>query len=81
VAVFCLANSSDAFILLRAKQLGYTLPQILGLIGLFNLVSALTAFPAAALSDRLGRRTLISIGWTIYAASYALLGSPLRKIQ
>lgn len=77
VALFCLANSSDAFILLRAKELGFTLPKILGVIALFNLVSAMTALPAAALSDRLGRRALIAVGWSIYAASYVLLGSPV----
>jgi MFS family permease len=76
VAIFSLANSSDAFILLRARELDYTLPEILGMIALLNIVSALTAIPAAALSDRLGRRTLIAMGWTIYALSYGLLGSP-----
>ncbi|MGZ3687859.1 MAG: MFS transporter, partial [Bdellovibrionota bacterium] len=77
VAIFSLANSSDAFILLRAKELGYTLPGILGMIGLLNLVSSLTSVPAAALSDRLGRRTLIAMGWGIYALTYALFGSQL----
>ncbi|MGK5082789.1 MFS transporter [Bdellovibrionota bacterium FG-1] len=76
VGLFGLANSSDAFILLRARELGYGLPAILGMIGLFNLVSALTAIPAAALSDRMGRRTLIAMGWSIYALSYAIIGSP-----
>jgi MFS family permease len=77
VALFSLANSSDAFILLRAKELGFALPAILGIIALFNLVSAMTSIPAAALSDRLGRRALIAVGWTIYAVTYGLMGSPL----
>jgi MFS family permease len=79
VALFCLANSSDAFILLRAKEQGFGLPGILGMIALFNLVSAMTALPAAALSDRFGRRTLIAMGWTIYAFAYTLLGSPAAR--
>jgi len=72
---FGLANSSDAFILLRAKSLGYELFEILGMVALLNIVSAFTAIPAAALSDRLGRRALLAAGWTIYAMTYALLGT------
>ena len=72
---FGFANSSDAFILLRAKEFGYSLLEVLGLIVLLNLVSSLTAIPAAMASDRLGRRSLIALGWCIYAVSYALIGS------
>jgi MFS family permease len=79
VGVFSLANSSDAFILLRARELGFTLPGILGVVALFNLVSAMTALPAAALSDRAGRRSLIAMGWVIYAVAYALFGAPFSS--
>ncbi|MGK5088675.1 MFS transporter [Bdellovibrionota bacterium FG-2] len=74
VALFGLANSSDAFILLKAKELGYSLLETLGMIALLNLVSAMTAIPAAALSDRMGRRALIATGWVIYAVTYGLIG-------
>ncbi len=77
VAIFSFANSSDAFILLRAKDLGYSLAEILGMIVLLNIVSATTAIPAAVLSDRFGRRTLIALGWIIYAAAYFMMGSEL----
>src|SRR6185312_13804573 len=49
VAVFGLANSSDAFILLRSKDMGYTLLQTLAMIMMLNLFSSLTALPAAML--------------------------------
>lgn len=75
VALFGLANSSDAFILLRAQESGYLLVETLGMIVLLNLVSAATSIPAAALSDRLGRRALIAMGWSIFALSYLLIGS------
>ncbi len=74
VALFGLANSSDAFILLKAKELGYSLVETLGMVALLNLVSAMTAIPAAALSDRMGRRALIATGWVIYAITYGLIG-------
>ena len=75
VGLFALANSSDGFIIIRARELGYSLSGILGLVALLNVVAAFTSIPAAALSDRFGRRTLIAMGWTIYALSYALFGS------
>jgi MFS family permease len=71
IGLFGLANSSDAFILLRAQELGFTLTEILALIALLNVVSSATALPAAILSDRFGRRALIATGWIIYAACYA----------
>jgi MFS family permease len=74
VVVFGLANSSDAFILLKTRQLGYSLIETLLMIVLLNLFSSATAIPAAALSDRFGRRTLIAMGWTIYAATYTAIG-------
>jgi MFS family permease len=74
VGVFGLANSSDAFILLKTRELGYSLLETLGMIILLNLFSSATAIPAAMLSDRFGRRTLIAAGWTIYAAAYAAIG-------
>jgi MFS family permease len=74
VAVFGLANSSDAFILLKTRELGYSLLETLGMVILLNLFSSATAIPAAMLSDRVGRRTLIAGGWTIYAAAYAAIG-------
>jgi MFS family permease len=74
VGVFGLANSSDAFILLKTRDLGYSLLETLGMIILLNLFSSATAIPAAMLSDRFGRRTLIAGGWTIYAATYAAIG-------
>ena len=46
---------------------------------LFNLVSALTAIPAGHLSDRIGRRRVIALGWLIYALAYlgfALASAP-----
>lgn len=72
IFVFSLANSSDAFILLRAKELGYSLLEVL--VALLNIVSAATVLPAASLSDKVGRRFLIALGWGTYALSYAILG-------
>jgi MFS family permease len=74
VGLFGLANSSDAFILLRSKDMGFSLLQILEMIILLNLFSSMTAIPATLLSDRFGRKTLILAGWVIYAGVYGGIG-------
>lgn len=68
--VFTLGNSSDAFLILRAQQIGLSLVEILVLLALFNLLTALVAVPAGILSDRIGRTRIIIAGWLIYGAVY-----------
>ncbi|MGA3058138.1 MAG: MFS transporter [Candidatus Limnocylindrales bacterium] len=70
-ALFTLGNSSDAFLALRSQNLGLTLLALLLTIVAFNATNALVAWPAGALSDRIGRRGLIAFAWLIYAACYA----------
>jgi len=70
VVVFTLGNSSDAFLILRAQDLGFSVPQVLLLFVAFNLVYALAALPAGLVSDRLGRKGVIVVGWSIYAIAY-----------
>jgi MFS family permease len=70
-ALFTLGNSSDAFIALRSQDLGLTLLALLLTIVAFNATNAVVAWPAGALSDRIGRRGLIAFAWLVYAACYA----------
>jgi MFS family permease len=70
VVVFTLGNSSDAFLILRAQDLGFSVPQVLLLFVAFNLVYALVSLPAGLVSDRLGRKGVIVVGWSIYAIAY-----------
>ena len=70
VFVFTLGASSDAFLLIRAQQLGVPVMLIPILYAMLNLVKAVSSTPGGALSDRYGRRPLIVAGWTLYAAVY-----------
>jgi len=68
--VFTLGNSSDAFLILRAQNLGNSVLYILLMLVLFNLVYAAISTPAGMLSDKIGRKKVILIGWSIYALVY-----------
>jgi MFS family permease len=77
LVLFTLGNSADAFLILRAQTTGLTVPGVLGMLLSFNLVYSLASTPAGALSDRLGRRTLLWAGWLIFALTY--LGFALAR--
>jgi MFS family permease len=70
IAVFTLGNSSDAFLLLRAKELGLkvTLIPILWLV--YNLAGSLTATPLGSLSDKIGRKKTVVLGFLFYSTVY-----------
>jgi MFS family permease len=71
IALFTLSNSTDAFLLLRAEQAG-VLPAMLPLLWTLLHVSKVTSsLVGGDLSDRVGRKTLIFVGWMVYALVYA----------
>jgi MFS family permease len=72
--LFALANSTDAFLLLRARDCGVPLWAIPALWAFFNGAKALTNTPLGALADRIGRMPTILLGWLAYAAVYFAFG-------
>lgn len=68
--LFTLGNSSDAFLILKAKNSGISIVGILVMLGLFNLISVLVSYPAGVISDKIGRLKLIAGGWVVYALLY-----------
>lgn len=69
--VFGLANSSDAFLILRAQDVGAPAALIPLMYVVFNLVGASLATPFGARSDSVGRRRLLVFGFAAYSAVYA----------
>jgi MFS family permease len=74
VAVFMLGNSSDAFLLLRAQNLGMQAYVIPLLWMVFNLVHAVTSTPGGMLSDRIGRKKTLLAGFVLYGLIYLGFG-------
>jgi MFS family permease len=74
LALFSLGNSSDAFLLLRAKDLGVPVVAIPALWALFNLAKVLSARYGGEWSDKIARSKLIVAGWAVYAATYLAFG-------
>jgi MFS family permease len=72
--LFTLGNCTDAFLLLRASQLGVATALIPILWAGFSLVKAVCSTPGGTLSDRIGRRPVIVAGWVVFAAVYLLFG-------
>jgi len=70
ITLFTLGNSSDAFLLLRAKDLGIDIVSIPILWFLFHLSKTIFSIPGGALSDRIGRRKVMVLGWTVYGFVY-----------
>lgn len=71
LAVFNLGSMpANYFVIMRAQDLGSPLLQVLLMLVLFNAVYATVALPMGILSDRLGRRRVLALGWFIYALVY-----------
>lgn len=77
--LFTLGNSSDAFIVLRAQNLGNSVLLISIMLIMFNIVYAVFSMPSGILSDRLGRRKVIIAGWIIYALVYLGIASASKS--
>ena len=70
LCVFSLGNSSDSFLILRAKNLGLSLVLIISAYILYNLIYALSSTPAGAISDRIGTKKVFITGIIIFALCY-----------
>ena len=72
-AVLTLARFSEAFLILRARQLGMPLALVPLVLVLMNVVYSLSAYPAGVLSDRWGREWLLAGGFLVLIAADAVL--------
>jgi MFS family permease len=71
VTLFTLGNSSDAFLLLRAREAGVAEMAVPLLWAALHVVKSTSSLGAGILSDHIGRRRAIVAGWLVYAVVYA----------
>jgi len=69
--LFALGNSTDAFLLLKLTDAAGGVQYVPLMWSALHVVKATVSVVGGAWSDRIGRRSVIAIGWTIYAAVYA----------
>ncbi len=74
-AVFTLARFSEAFLVLRAQDVGLSPGYVPLMMMIMNVFYALFAYPAGAAGDRVSSRTLLLAGLGLLIVSYALLAS------
>jgi len=79
VILFTLGNSSDAFLILRAGNLGVATLLIPILWVVLHIVKMLSSMPGGIWSDKAGRRLVIITGWGVYSLIY--LGFAFAKAQ
>jgi len=70
MVLFTLGNSSDSFIVLRAKERGVIVLQTMGMLITFTAIYTIFSGPLGALSDKVGRRKLMIGGWITYGLVY-----------
>ena len=68
--LFSFANSSDALLILRAKNLGLSDAETIMGYMLFTFIYAASAYPLGTLSDRVGRWPVLLSGWCLYSLVY-----------
>ena len=72
-SMFTLARFSEAFLLLRAQSVGLALALVPAMLVVMNVVYALSAWPAGALSDRVGRFGVLAGGFAVLIAADLVL--------
>jgi MFS family permease len=71
LTLFTLGNSTDAFLLLKLTDVAGTAKFVPLMWAALHVVKAAVSMVGGSWSDRIGRRTVIAIGWLVYAVVYA----------
>ncbi len=70
IGLFALGNSTDAFLILRAQQMGVSIALIPILWAVHHVSKSALSVPGGVLSDRIGRRPAMIAGWVVYGLVY-----------
>lgn len=70
LSVFMLFNSSDVFLLLKAREAGLGDTAVIAVYIFYNLIYALAAFPVGIVADRIGLKPIFVAGLMVFAVVY-----------
>ena len=73
-AIFMLARFSEAFLIIKASEVGLAARYVPLILVVMSLVYSLTSYPVGVLSDRIGRRGLLLLGLAALLAADVVLG-------
>lgn len=72
--LFAIINSSDVFLLLKAKQAGLSDTMVIAVFIFYNLIYALFALPLGVYADRVGLKKMFVFGLAIFSLVYFGIG-------
>ena len=72
--IFSLGNSSDAFLILQAKNLGFTTLLATATYVVYNIAYTLFSTPAGTLADKIGAKKVFEIGLLVFSIVYFFFG-------
>ena len=72
--IFALGNSSDAFLILRAQNLGLSVTLVVLIYVFFNFTYAIFSLPAGIIADKIGPKKVLLAGFLLFSAVYLLFG-------
>lgn len=81
VFLFTLGNSSNTFLLLRAKSAGFNDINVILLYFLYNITASLLAIPFGKLSDRIGRKNVLTVGYLTFSIVYFGFAFSTRQLS
>ncbi|MGB9813659.1 MAG: MFS transporter [Thermovenabulum sp.] len=68
--IFTLGNSSNQFLLLKAKNIGFNDRTVILLYLIYNIIYDIFSYPAGVISDKVGRKRMIVLGYLAYSIVY-----------
>lgn len=74
LTLFAIGSSSDAFLLLRAQELGVSLALVPVLWAVLHVSKVVSTWFGGGLADRVPRARLVAFGWAVYALTHLALG-------
>jgi MFS family permease len=70
-SIFAIGNSSDAFLIMRSRQIGFSVSMVIVAYVVYNISYSALSFPFGILSDKISRKCVITGGYLIFAFVYA----------